>query len=77
MIPLIPNRLSYPEILCRDTFPELFYEDDNHFYDRLYKMIIDYKNLRNSIINYKKLILRFDWKTMKNEYDEVFEKLYN
>ena len=37
---------------------------------------MDYKNLRNIVLKYKKLILRFNWSIMKDEYDRLFEHIY-
>ena len=67
-IPLLPNRLSYPEILCKKDNPELFYNDDNELYSKLSELIIDYKNLRNSTSKYRELVNRFDWKIIKYKY---------
>lgn len=76
-IPLLPNRLSYPEILEKENNPDIFYNDDNDFYIKLKQLIIDYKNLRNSTSKYREVVNRFDWNIMKNKYDELFKNISN
>jgi len=76
-IPLLPNRLSYPEILEKENNPEIFYNDDNEFYIQLSQLIKNYKNLRNSTSKYQSIVDRFDWNIMKNKYDELFKNICN
>ena len=75
--PLLPNRLSYPEIFNSDIYPEIFYQTENDLYDKLVHLINHYKILRNSTSIYKELASRFDWSIMAAIYDETFEKNYN
>jgi glycosyltransferase involved in cell wall biosynthesis len=75
--PLLPDRLSYPEILLKEDNPELFYNDDSELYNKLFELIDDYKNLRNTTSSYAGIVNRFDWSIMKNKYDDLFNKIYN
>ena len=75
--PLLPNRLSYPEILLKEDNPELFYDNDSELYNKLFELIDDYKNLRNTTSSYASIVNRFDWSIMKNKYDDLFNKIYN
>ena len=77
VMPLLPNRLSYPEILCKKDNPELFYNNNNELHTKLAELIKNYKNLRNYSSKYRKLVNRFNWKIMKYKYDELFESIYN
>ena len=76
-IPLLPNRLSYPEILLKERNSELFYNSDAELYSKLFELITNYKNLRNTPSNYSDIVNRFDWSIMKNKYDDLFNKIYN
>ena len=74
--PLLPNRLSYPEILDKKNNPELFYDNETMLYDKLCNYLNDYKKLRYSTSKYKSLVNRFDWSNMVGIYDQQFEKYY-
>ena len=76
-IPLLPNRLSYPEILDKKNHDEVFYNSDSDFYLKLFNLIKNYKNLLNTISNYHKTVNRFDWQNMKNKYDQLLEEICN
>ena len=73
--PLLPNRLSYPEILDFKNHKELFYESDEQLYDKLYNYLNNYKILRKSIIKYRNFVNRFSWKNIVETYDKKFEKI--
>ena len=75
--PILPNRLSYPELIEIKENQRIFYNTEKEFLDLLEYSIIHYKDLRKYAYKYKELIYRFDWSNMKNVYDRQFEKIYN
>ena len=76
VFPVLPNRLSYPEILDINNNPEVFYSNNNELYDKVEDYFINYKILRKSTKKYIKLINRFDWNNMIDIYDKTFETYY-
>ena len=77
LIPILPNRLTYPELIDINKNKEVFYNTDRQFLELLIRSITNYKDLRKSTNKYRELIYRFDWSNMKNEYDRQFEKFFN
>ena len=75
--PILPNRLSYPELLDAKTFPEIFYETEKQFHSLIIEVIKNYKNLRNNVSKYRNIINRFNWPEIIDEYDEKFIQIYN
>ena len=68
IIPLLPNRLAYPEHINSKTHPDLFYDSDQQFRSKLRNLIhnhIKYSSLRRDVMKY-------DWVMMKKEYLENF-----
>ena len=68
--PILPKRLTYPELL-----PEKYH--DKHLYDNeneLYELVKDC--IQNVVHNREKLngdwVRKYDWRTMVNEYDKLF-----
>ena len=74
--PIVPSRLSYPEILDEDNNPEIFYSDYNQCYDLLLQYLNDYKVSQKFTSKFEKLVNRFDWGNIIKKYDQKFEKLY-
>ena len=70
--PLLPNRLTYPELFNYKNNSNLFYENKNDLLEKLDHLINYFNNLKqkNSQINTKK----FDWRNMIKYYDNTFEK---
>ena len=68
-IPLLPNRLAYPEHLDGDSY---FYEDEPDFLEKLARIIIKHPS-RNQI-DLKK-IKSYDWSCQILAYDATFSKL--
>ena len=75
LLPVLPNRLSYPELINISVNKNVFYTKDKDFMNLLVYNIINYKDLRKYTNRYKELISRFDWSNIKNVYDETFEKI--
>jgi glycosyltransferase involved in cell wall biosynthesis len=79
--PLVPNRLSYPEILGLDGTEEteqFFY--DGSVKDLAYKLSnlaaqIQTGNIWPSSINPLRLTERFKWQSLVNQYDTAFEEI--
>ena len=74
--PILPNKLSYPEILDINSNAENFYSNNSELYEKLHDYLINYKFLRKSTTKYIKLINRFDWSNMIEIYDKTFEIYY-
>ena len=77
LLPVLPNRLSYPELINIKDNKSIFYNTDKEFIDLLIYNIIHYKDLRKYTNKYKDLIYRFDWSNIKNVYDDKFEEISN
>ena len=66
--PILPNRLTYPELFKINENKQLFYEDDLCFY----------LTLKNAIKDFKKINIdtaTFDWSNIYLEYDKTFDDL--
>ena len=70
--PLLPERLSYPELIPAEFHESILYDDYNDFVQRLEKMIQANNNDKAHIRN---IALRFDWAEIINRYDEAFEEI--
>ena len=70
--PLLPERLSYPELIPEEFHGSILYDDYNDFVQRLEKMIQVNNNDKAHIRN---VSLRFDWAEIINRYDEAFEEI--
>lgn len=67
--PLLPQRLSYPEILPIKDLPYNYYEDFDDMVRKLAKAVEDVAYIRN--LNFRDLTERFSWENMAPRYDEM------
>ena len=74
-IPLLPKRLTYPELFQEDIYPQLFYESSSELIDKLTKAIHNIVNLRES--SYEAIAINYDWSNIAVEYDRELIKLIN
>ena len=66
--PILPNRLSYPEIFNIDDNSDNFYKNDEQLYQKLKKYLLNHTK-KTEI---SKLTQKYDWKKMASLYDEFF-----
>lgn len=71
--PLLPKRLSYPELFNMDERPQLFYESDDELVEKLCKQIDDWNEHKNS--QYINIAAQYDWRIMAAVYDEKFQRI--
>lgn len=72
--PLMPNRLSYPEHLDPNEFPQCFYHDYEDLYVKLKTMIQDWSNPLPSLSDQ---VRHYDWANIIKSYDLNFTEIIN
>ncbi len=65
-VPMLPNRLAYPEHIPENYHHTFFYDEDD-FLVKLQKRIMDVKYLR--AMNTRQWVERYAWEKVMNEYD--------
>ena len=73
-LPLLPNRLSYPEILPGKFHRQFLYQNSEDLLQKLKRLLADYRQLDETRQELVEVFARFDWKNRINEFDELFEK---
>ncbi|MCK5098188.1 MAG: DUF3524 domain-containing protein, partial [Desulfobacteraceae bacterium] len=74
-IPLLPNRLSYPEVMPEKHLDEILYSDKTELVKKLERMLLNYQDyigLREQLSSYMR---KYSWEILIKEYDMEFEKL--
>ena len=67
--PILPDRLTYPELFKKSINSDFFYDSDSSFYQRLKNSIQNKHKINISHIN------KFDWSIIHKEYDKTFNDL--
>nr|NJM04860.1 DUF3524 domain-containing protein [Desulfobacula sp.] len=74
-IPLLPRRLSYPEIMPGDLHPKILYESEEDLVEKLTHILLnvhEYKPLRERL---SADMARFSWEIIVKQYDKVLKRL--
>lgn len=71
VIPLLPERLAYPEHLPQQYHNTFFYKDDKDFAKKLQRRIFDVRVLR--LQSTAKFIEHYDWSRIIKKYDSLLE----
>jgi glycosyltransferase involved in cell wall biosynthesis len=71
--PLLPRRLSYPEIFPPEECAEYYYKDTADLSGKLQKAICDLERIRATCL--KKWVDRYSWAVLAPRYDGVLEDL--
>ena len=72
-MPLLPRRLTYPELFQANNNPKVFYDDQSDLLKKLTAAIQDISDV--GMQNYKSIATNYDWSIMVKVYDEEFNKL--
>ncbi len=68
--PLLPNRLSYPELLPDKMYPDHIYSDEHDLVEKLKDCIINIDKIRLKKVG--ALAYQYNWDTMAPIYDKLF-----
>ncbi len=71
--PILPKRLTYPDLYDIHENPELFYDDFSGLVDKLRYAIININQIRKK--SYRRLASPYDWTKLIKQYDEVIGSL--
>lgn len=71
--PLLPRRLSYPEIFPPKMFPLNYYDTFEKLVEKLIELVSNPKLIPN--IDFKEHLKRFAWENKAPEYDDYLESL--
>jgi glycosyltransferase involved in cell wall biosynthesis len=72
-VPVLPRRLSYPELLPVEHHAACLYADDGALADRLAATIRDLPALKQR--NFRAIAQQYDWSRMAPQWDALFEGL--
>jgi glycosyltransferase involved in cell wall biosynthesis len=74
-MPLLPERLSYPEIIPTAFHPDVLYKDRSQLIEKLCYLITNYEQFREKIEALSNAMIPFAWNNMIDMYDDTLEKL--
>jgi len=72
-VPVLPRRLSYPELLPTEHHATCLYADDSALADRLAATMRDLSALKQR--NFRAVAQPYDWSGMASSWDAAFEQL--
>lgn len=70
-IPLLPKKLSYPEIIPISKYPQFFYSPKETFKQKLRNMILNQEQFDAPV----EAVERFNWKNIIGKYDKALGEL--
>jgi glycosyltransferase involved in cell wall biosynthesis len=73
--PVLPDRLSYPELIPKSHHQTCLYEDFDGLFARLRWALTNADAARAIAIELRSSVVRFDWKTMASVYDGTFYRI--
>ena len=71
--PILPARLTYPELIPKKSHKKHLYKDESELYKKIIWTIQNYKQIRKA--NLGSIALQFDWKAMVPIYDKVMNSI--
>ncbi len=74
-VPLLPDRLSYPEILPEEFHEHFLYKNRQDLVEKLFLVISDYKHYEKIQSRLAKKMRFFLWENVINGYDRALERL--
>jgi len=74
-IPLLPDRLSYPEIVPRAFHKDFLYKNQTELVEKLCFLILNYSQLTERQQHLSEAMERFAWGNIIHQYDEILKNL--
>ncbi|MDP7416822.1 MAG: DUF3524 domain-containing protein, partial [Desulfobacterales bacterium] len=74
-VPLLPDRLSYPEILPEAFHGDFLYKNRRDLVEKLFAIISDYKLYEIIRIRLAQEMRSFLWENVAGGYDRLLERL--
>ena len=74
-LPLLPNRLSYPEILPKPFHTDFLYHTQDELVDKLFHLLASYRQLQKARETLSSAMSQYAWENMIGQYDEALEEL--
>ena len=74
-VPLLPTRLSYPEIIPERFHSQVLYNDQNELVDKLARLINNYSGFEELRRDLSREMYGFAWENLIDRYDEELDKL--
>jgi glycosyltransferase involved in cell wall biosynthesis len=74
-LPLLPNRLSYPEVLPRKFHDRFLYNNIQELETKLRWLLREYRYLNDVRVEIAQAMAAFDWKNRIEEFDNLFEEM--
>ena len=71
-IPLLPERLAYPEHVPPSLFPFCYYRDHAEFVDKIARLCVNPSELAGHQL--REQVCMYDWGLMAETYDDLFER---
>ena len=73
--PLLPEKLSYPELFNNEKNYNFFYDTTDQLICKLEKLIIEFNHEKDNDL--REIATKYDWRKMVIKYDKKFESLMN
>jgi len=71
--PLLPKRLTYPELVSYEKYPDIFYNDFEELVEKLSISVQEIDTIRKQ--SFRQCIEPYSWQNMSPEYDKAFSAL--
>ncbi len=73
--PILPNRLSYPEIIPEAFYKDCLYDDDKELVEKLKWTLTHRQETRRQARKLATAVSPFNWQNMINKYDEQLQQI--
>jgi len=68
--PVLPRRLTYPELLSYDTYPDIFYHNFDELVEKLAGALLSIETIRRQ--SFRHCVEQYSWQHMAPAYDKIF-----
>ena len=72
-VPILPRRLTYPELVPEDRFPEVFYDSQEELVEKLERFMRE--GVPYNANDFRTIAAQYNWGRMIHHYDGLFEQM--